>query len=100
MTLSELSDHADNVEALLAIKRRQLAHMTIDSYARKRHEEAITALEDRVTELRRGIAVLRDRDLPTLQLACVRPGVPPEIDMRLQPEALRDLPAPARDLCA
>lgn len=97
MTLAELSDHTGNIENLLAIKRHQLRCMKIDTVARARHEAVITALESRVAELRRATDQLRG-DLPALQLGCVRPGVPPEIRVGLQPEALGDLPATAHDL--
>ena len=99
MTLAELIEHTDNIEALLAIKRHQLDHMQIDAYARRRHELAIDALEHRVGELRRAVELLRS-DPPTLQLRCVHPCVPPAVDMSVQPEAVGDLPATARKIGA
>lgn len=100
MTPDELIEHADNVESLLVIKRHQLRTLKIDSIARQRHELAIDALADRVAELRTAAERLRSSDLPTLQLQCVRPGVPPEIGVSLQPEGVRDLSPSSRDLCA
>lgn len=99
MTLNDLIEHTDNIEALLTIKRHQLAHMAIDSFARQRHELAITALENRVRELRAAAEKLRS-DLPTLQLRCVGPCVPPVVGMGRQPESLGDLPAAPRKISA
>lgn len=110
MTLAELMDHANNLDALLTTKRHQLAHMKIDSIARARHQEAINALEHRVRELCKAIEKLRgeraDRpaplrgDVPTLQLVCVRPGVPPLPHVVGQPQTLSDFDPASRNLCA
>lgn len=108
MTLAELLDHANNLDSLLTIKRHQLSHMKIDTVARVRHEQAITALEQRVRELCRTVGELRSADRsaplcsdePTLQLVCVRPGVPPLPHVVGQPQTLRDFDASPRDLCA
>lgn len=99
MSLDDLIEHADNVEALLVIKRHQLDHMSLDSVARHRHEETIAALSDRVAELRTAAERLRG-DLPTLQLSCVRPGVPPAVGVSLKPETFCDLTATARKIGA
>lgn len=92
MTLADVIEHADNLTALLVIKRSQLSHMKIDAVARERHELAITALEGRVRELRRYAEELRG-DLPTLELVRVLPGRPPLVDMIDEHEPVRDLQA-------
>lgn len=97
MTLTELIEHTGNLASLLAIKRRQLDHMSLDSTARVRHETAIDALDHRVGELRRAADALRG-EVPTLESRCVRPGVPPFPDVIVQPKTVRDLPATARKI--
>lgn len=100
MTLTEIIEHTDNLAGLLRTKRRQLEHMPLDSVARRRHEGAITALEGRVSELRRHANALGGRDEPTLQLVRVRPGVPPFADVSSESEPVRDLATSPGDLCA
>ena len=95
MGVDELDDHAKNLEDLLKIKRSQLSAMGLHSVARKRHELVITALEDRVHELRRSVALLRGNE-PPLEVVRVRPGVPPLACVPVEPEAVRDFATTAR----
>lgn len=99
MTLDELIEHTANLRDLLAIKKRQIARMPLDSTAKGRHELAISALEGRVRELGRAAERLRG-DEPTLELVCLRPGRPPLIDVTLKAKAVRDLTAPPGDVRA
>jgi len=94
MTLEEIMEHADNLEGLLDLKIVQVRAMKIGSISRERHELAITALRDRVRELRRKASRLRG-DEATLELQRVRPGIRPFTHVIVKPEPVRDFAATA-----